>query len=92
LFSLTNASTALIAFEKGLEVGSFVSTNVPISLMGDAGRINQVITNLVSNAVKFCEKGNITVTAKLVEENPETVTLYVKVKGTFSLTTDLSSS
>ncbi len=50
-----------IADEKGLSLSININDNVPKSLSGDFGKIRQIITNIVGNAVKFTEKGVITI-------------------------------
>ena len=50
---------------KGLEIITNVSSDIPHSLMGDSGRIRQVINNLVSNAIKFTYYGHILIEATL---------------------------
>jgi PAS domain S-box-containing protein len=55
------------ANEKGLELIHRVAADVPASLRGDPGRINQIMLNLVSNAIKFTRQGEIVV--RLVQES-----------------------
>ena len=46
---------------KGLEVRCVLPGTAPVAVAGDAGRIRQIVTNLVNNAIKFTEKGGITI-------------------------------
>lgn len=64
---------------KNIEIRSAVHDPLP-DVLGDGNRIQQVILNLVSNAIKFTQKGYVTMTAGVWEKNPEFV--YVSVKDT----------
>nr|ABJ74170.1 histidine kinase 1 [Lupinus albus] len=54
--------------EKGVELGVYVSDQVPELLIGDPGRFRQITTNLMGNSIKFTDKGHVFVTVHLVEE------------------------
>jgi two-component system, sensor histidine kinase and response regulator len=49
------------AFAKGLELGFFTAQGVPEKAYGDAGRIRQILYNLVGNAIKFTERGGVAI-------------------------------
>ncbi|HAA14019.1 MAG TPA: hypothetical protein DCE41_20940 [Cytophagales bacterium] len=67
------------ALQKKLTLRTFLDPGIPRKLIGDPVRISQVLYNLVSNAIKFTEKGTITVSVKSMEEDEESVTLKYTV-------------
>jgi two-component system sensor histidine kinase/response regulator len=73
---------AMRAHEKGLEFTTLIETDVPSRLCGDPGRLRQVLTNLVGNAVKFTERGEVAVGVSLDSEDDETVKLSFTVRDT----------
>ncbi len=70
------------AHDKGLELLVGVAADVPNDLVGDPLRLGQVITNLVSNAVKFTDRGEVRVRVTAVEKTGEKVKLRFSVEDT----------
>ncbi len=73
---------AFKAAEKGLEVACAVTPEVPEMIIGDSVKLRQVIINLVGNAVKFTEHGEIVVRVQSVAQNEKTVDLHFSVSDT----------
>jgi PAS domain S-box-containing protein len=70
------------AEEKNLPVRVEVDEQVPDSLLGDPIKLGQILTNLLSNALKFTERGAVTVSLRLLEQHPEAVTVEFRVTDT----------
>ena len=70
------------AHAKQLELLSLVYRDTPLSLIGDPLRLKQVLTNLVSNAIKFTRAGTIVIRAMLEDESADRAQLRISVQDT----------
>ncbi len=73
---------AVRAHAKGLELIYHVEPAVPDSLVGDAGRLRQIVVNLVGNAIKFTERGEVALHVKLEAQRDGDVRLLFDVSDT----------
>jgi len=73
---------ALRAREKGLELISYVKDNVPNSLIGDPGRTSQILVNLISNAIKFTQQGEVVIRVENEFQTDDKVYLHFTVRDT----------
>jgi len=70
------------AEEKGLTVNHSVDTLIPECLIGDQGRLRQILTNLIGNAIKFSQQGQITVEILLDSANGDDIYIRFLVSDT----------
>ena len=70
----------LFAQEKGLELEWLIDPDVPLLLKGDAGRLRQILTNLIGNAIKFTAKGSTSLHIRKDAENEHSLTLRFLVR------------
>ncbi len=73
---------ALKAHEKGLEFLCAAAPDVPTFLVGDPGRLRQILVNLTGNAVKFTQKGEVAVRAGIEQETTADVLIRFSVRDT----------
>ena len=77
------------ATDKRLGVSTAVDTDVPVVLVGDQTRLHQVILNLVTNAVKFTDAGQVEIAARCTDSSDGRATLEIAVRDTgVGLSTD----
>ncbi len=73
---------SLRAHKKYLELVYYVDKDIPEILRGDEGKIKQILTNLIGNAVKFTDKGHIYVEAKVLYKENDKVQVEISVEDT----------
>lgn len=87
-FNLHNTITDLTnlfsqrASEKGIDLSFTINTSVPEYVISDQVRLNQILNNLVSNAVKFTEQGEISILAKATVQDKKQVEVEFKITDT----------
>ena len=82
VISSVTTVTSQKAHEKGLEFLANIPGTVPQFLIGDPLRLGQILTNLVNNAVKFTERGEIRLKAELMERTGDKCQLKFSVQDT----------
>ena len=75
-------TVAVRAQEKGLELFYEIDEAIPDNLIGDSGRLRQIVLNLVSNAIKFTPQGEVAVTAALESQSADAVRIHFTVRDT----------
>ena len=82
LISNIKHATVQKAQEKGIHLKLMIDDDLPEVVVGDPVRLGQIITNLVSNGIKFTDKGKVTICATLISTNQQTTTINFEIKDT----------
>jgi PAS domain S-box-containing protein len=75
-------TVAVAAHKKGLELACDIESDSPASLVGDPGRLRQVILNLVNNAIKFTEAGEVVIQVRCIQKKGRQARLEFAVRDT----------
>jgi len=78
----TMKTLSLRAHQKGLELAYDLQPDVPDALVGDPGRLRQIIVNLVGNAIKFTEKGEVIVYVQVDSRTEDDIQLHLTIADT----------
>ena len=78
----TVKTLALRAHQKGLELAFHVPLDVPDAVVGDPSRLRQIIVNLVGNAIKFTNEGEVVVRVNIQSQNEEQAVLHFAIADT----------
>ncbi|MGE0824346.1 MAG: response regulator [Candidatus Binatia bacterium] len=78
----TVKTLAMRAHKKGLELACHIPPDVPDAVVGDPGRLRQLIVNLSGNAIKFTEQGEVVVDVAVESQTEEEICLHFTVKDT----------
>ncbi|WP_430459603.1 response regulator [Thalassolituus sp. LLYu03] len=68
------------AYDKGLELSHIIYSEVPLQLKGDPLRLKQVLTNLINNAIKFTERGSVTLRVSLISAENQRASIKFDVQ------------
>lgn len=81
---ISNIKHAIIqkADEKGIHFKLLIDDDVPDMVIGDPVRLGQILTNLISNSIKFTDKGKVTISTTLIAAKDDKVTINFEIKDT----------
>ncbi len=78
----TMKTLSLRAHQKGLELAFEIEPDVPDALVGDPGRLRQIVINLVGNAIKFTERGEVVLGVRIEARDSQNIFLHFTVTDT----------
>ena len=78
----TLKTVALRAHDKGLELVCDIAPDVPMALLGDAGRLRQILVNIVGNAIKFTARGEVVLRIERAQGSDDGTLLHLTVSDT----------
>lgn len=81
IFNTARGLTAM-ALEKGIDLNVRIGQRLPARVVGDATRIRQIVSNLIGNAIKFTEKGEVIVSVEMLGQTAASVTIRISVMDT----------
>ena len=87
-FNLTDAVEQTIevlannAYSKGIELSCRFDPTIPTNLQGDPTRLSQILTNLIGNAIKFTDRGGVSIDVSAIATTDRQTTLYFQVQDT----------
>ncbi|WP_310416930.1 CHASE2 domain-containing protein [Chamaesiphon sp. OTE_8_metabat_110] len=70
------------AYSKGIELSCRIEPTIPTNLQGDPTRLGQILTNLIGNAIKFTERGGVSIDISAIATTDRQTTLYFQVQDT----------
>ncbi|MGM0508872.1 MAG: response regulator [Fusobacteriota bacterium] len=73
---------SLNAHEKGLELVYYIEPNIPEIIIGDSGKIRQILINLINNAIKFTNSGNVFLHARNKTQKNQDIQIEFEIKDT----------
>ncbi|MXO07049.1 GAF domain-containing hybrid sensor histidine kinase/response regulator [Flavobacterium sp. HBTb2-11-1] len=71
-----------VKVQKEVEFNLFLDAELPDMVIGDQGRLNQILVNLIGNALKFTNEGEVTVSVKKIEETEDSYSFKFSIKDT----------